>query len=106
MDSPAKTRCSGGSDVASLTLSGFGRPAPDASSSPEMRLMEHRAARLCASFAEAARACGLKFDDGASINDCADAILKTAKRAKLDPRLYALVWFVKKTAVSAGATDS
>jgi exonuclease I len=36
-------------------------------------------------------------EDG-SVKDVADAIAKAAKVAKLDPQLYELAWFVRKTA--------
>lgn len=57
-----------------------------------------REQRLCAAFAVAEKACGLKFDEGVSIWERADAIVKAACAAKLDPELYRIMWFVRKTA--------
>jgi hypothetical protein len=57
-----------------------------------------REQRLCAAFAVAEKACELKFDEGVSIWERADAIVRGAKEAKLDPELYAIAWFVRKTA--------
>jgi hypothetical protein len=61
----------------------------------DVSLREHR---LCAAFAVAEKACGLKFDEGVSIRERADAIVKAARAAKLDPELYRVMWFVRKTA--------
>jgi hypothetical protein len=79
-------------------LSGFGRPAPDEPSSPEARLMERRLDLLLGVFARASTACGIKFAEGASIPDCADQIIRAAKGAKLDARLYEIMWKIRKWA--------
>jgi hypothetical protein len=50
-----------------------------------------RAAALIECLKNAAKDCELRFED-ASL----DAILKAAPRVSLDPRLYWLVWFVRK----------
>jgi hypothetical protein len=85
------------SDMALKPLpTGFGVPVP--ARSREERLMEKRVTLLLRAFDDAAKACGLTFAEGASLRVCADAILKAAKEAKLDPRLYEILWFVKKTA--------
>ena len=59
-----------------------------------------RETRLCAAFAVAEKACGLKFDEGVSIRERADAIVKAAQGAKLDHELYRIAWFVRKTSGS------
>jgi hypothetical protein len=62
-----------------------------------------RADALIAAFDRAEEACGLRFDESVSLAKRADAIIRAAKEADLDPKLYQLVWGVRKWAKSASA---
>ena len=82
-----------------LALPYFARET--APSDAETRLADFRLEVFMRRFEEAAQACGLHVHEGGSVKDVADAIAKAAKVAKLDPRLYGLAWFVRKTAKTA-----
>jgi hypothetical protein len=66
---------------------------------PEGEFFEDaRIEALMSAFSEAERACGLRFDRSMPLKERCDVILRAARRGNLDPRVYAIIKFVKKTA--------
>ena len=64
----------------------------------DARLWDVRLEMFMRCFEAAARNCGVRVNDGVSVKDYADAVVRAAKGTKLDPQLYELAWFVRKTA--------
>ena len=81
---------------------GFAAPVP--MPSPDAVLMERRVEILTRSFWDASKACGIEFAADDSVAQKAAGIVKAAKEAKLDPQIYRLIWFVKKTANGFSST--
>jgi hypothetical protein len=76
-------------------LSGYARaPDPD---------FETRADALISVFAKAEKACGLRLDESLSVPQRAEAIVRSAKKANLDPGQYQLFWMIRKWAREASA---
>lgn len=72
-------------------------PGPDEDTRRAAIISETRADALLRAFAEAERKCGLRLPEGAPVLERSRAIVKAAKDAKLDPFLYAVAWFVRRT---------
>jgi hypothetical protein len=63
-----------------------------------------RADALIAAFAKAEGACGLCLEETLSVPKRADAILRAAKKANLDPGQYQLFWTIRKFARNRAVT--
>ncbi len=61
---------------------------------------EARVDALIAVFAKAEAACGLRLDEALSVPQRAEAIIRAAPRANLDPGQYQLFWMIRKWARS------
>jgi hypothetical protein len=65
--------------------------------------LDSLADRLVTAFKEAERVCQLSFRGPVSIPQRAEAIVRAAKKANLNSRLYELAWTIRKFARSASA---
>jgi hypothetical protein len=82
-------------------MAGMGLPLSyQAQSNPAMSAREveneMRIDLFMRTFDEAERGCGLRFAEGVTMEDRAQAIVRAAKGVNLEPRLYQFAWLVQK----------